>query len=368
MPHHTERLARILPLLTHTSAHLGVGATPTGKRLGLTNTRMMALAMLIHGHHQASMSDLAAALGLSAPLATRTADELVERGLLERGDDPTDRRRVIVRPTAAGRRAFDKVHREAAELIGDVLQRMTAKEQDALVLGLEALLRAMHAPGAPVPDLRPRTHLLKEERCTGQRPRAKAWCSMADARTTSSSAGWCEGATRDILELADVRPGDRVLDIGTGPGYLARSAAKLVGSDGEAVGIDASDEMIARATANAQRESSSARFVRTPAQELPFEDGYFDAAVSRLVIHHLPGDIKDRALTEVFRVLKPGGRIAIADMSTGPNTAHHLIAHIAGHMGGEVADLEDLARRNGFIGIETGRVGVLRYVKARKPE
>lgn len=150
MSHHAERLARAVPLVRHTLAHLGAQATPTGKSLGLTNTRMMALAAALRADGLA-MSDLAAALDLPAPLATRTVDELVERGLLERGGDPSDRRRVLVRPTPGGTRAFEDVHHEAEQVIGEVLERMTSEEGDALVLGLEALLRVMHGPGGILP-------------------------------------------------------------------------------------------------------------------------------------------------------------------------------------------------------------------------
>lgn len=153
MSHHTERLAHLMPLLQQTAAHLGVQYTVTGRHLGLTNTRMVALVTVAAADGR-SMSDIAQALDLAAPLATRTIDELTERGLIERSGDRSDRRRVLVSATAAGARAIDDVHAEAAELIAAVLERMTSKEQDALVLGLEALLRAMHEPqpdGVPGP-------------------------------------------------------------------------------------------------------------------------------------------------------------------------------------------------------------------------
>ncbi len=96
------------------------------------------------------MSDLAASLNLSPPLATRTADELVERGLVERVSSPGDRRRVIVRATPEARKVFEDVHVEAAQLIDGVLAEMSMEEQDALVLGLEGLLRAMHSSTTPL--------------------------------------------------------------------------------------------------------------------------------------------------------------------------------------------------------------------------
>ena len=95
-----------------------------------------------------------------------------------------------------------------------------------------------------------------------------------------------------ILARAGVGPGDRVLDVGTGPGYLALAASRLVGPEGAAVGIDASPEMIDRARMLAARAGARAEYQVASAESLPFEDGSFDVAVSRLVLHHLPGDLK----------------------------------------------------------------------------
>jgi DNA-binding MarR family transcriptional regulator len=151
MPHHTQDLSRLMPVLRHATAHLGVEQTPTGKALGLTNARMMALAAV--GAAQAcSMSDLARHLALPAPLATRVVDELVARDLVERYGDADDRRRVLLRLTEAGCTALVTVHREAEELMSAVLSRMTVAETESLLIGLEAFLRVLHVPapdGAP---------------------------------------------------------------------------------------------------------------------------------------------------------------------------------------------------------------------------
>ncbi len=141
----TERLGALIPLMQHSMAHLGAQSTPTGRKLGLTNTRVAALAAAARTD-RLTMSALAAALDLPAPLATRTADELVERGLMQRHADESDRRRVLIGLTSDGRKAFDDVHREAERLIAGVLEHMTDAETDALILGLEAMMRAMHGP------------------------------------------------------------------------------------------------------------------------------------------------------------------------------------------------------------------------------
>jgi MarR family transcriptional regulator for hemolysin len=145
MPHHTKDLSRLMPVLRHATTHLGVEQTPTGKALGLTNARTMALAAVV-ASEPFSMSDLAAHLSLPAPLATRVAEELFARDLVERCGDPSDRRRVLLRATERGRAALDAVHCEAEQLVSAVLERMTEAETEALLAGLQAFLRVLHAP------------------------------------------------------------------------------------------------------------------------------------------------------------------------------------------------------------------------------
>ena len=147
MPHHIKHLSRLLPVLRHATTHLGVEQTATGKALGLTNARMMALAAVIAAE-PCSMSDLAARLALPSPLATRVAEELVTRDLVERFGDPGDRRRVLLRATEQGRAALKAVHGEAEKLVSAVLERMTEAETEALLVGLRAFLRELHTPAA----------------------------------------------------------------------------------------------------------------------------------------------------------------------------------------------------------------------------
>ena len=93
------------------------------------------------------MSDLARHLALPSPLATRVAEELVSRDLVERFGDPGDRRRVLLRD-GAGARGTRAVHGEAEQLVSAVLERMTDAETEALLAGLRAFLRELHTPAA----------------------------------------------------------------------------------------------------------------------------------------------------------------------------------------------------------------------------
>jgi len=175
----------------------------------------------------------------------------------------------------------------------------------------------------------------------------------------------------EILARAGVAPGDRLLDVGTGPGYLALAASRLVAPDGAAVGIDASPEMIDRARTLAARRGSQAEYLVATAESMPFEDDSFDVMVSRLVFHHLPGDVMKQALSEMARVLRPGGRLLIADFaSPAAKAAHHVLAHLLGHRPATGATLEELIVDAGFTQPTSGRFmhGMLAGVAARSPE
>lgn len=119
-----------------------------------------------------------------------------------------------------------------------------------------------------------------------------------------------EGKRRS-LELLDVRPGQRLLDLGCGLGDDAATMARLVGREGEAVGIDASSAAIT--AARARHRGEAVRFEVADAAELPYGDRSFDRCRSDRVLQHLSDP--ERALAELVRVTKPGGRMVISESS-----------------------------------------------------
>jgi SAM-dependent methyltransferase len=115
------------------------------------------------------------------------------------------------------------------------------------------------------------------------------------------------------LDLAALAPGERVLDLGSGSGTDVFCAARQVGSSGSVVGVDFTDEQIAKATRLRDRDGfAHAEFVETSIDSLPFEDGSFDAVISNGVINLSP--VKHRVFAETARVLRSGGRLALADI------------------------------------------------------
>ncbi len=137
-----ERFWEILPLLQQVLVKVGIHRTRTGSELGLTNLQLGILGTVIH-NEGCTMREVAQEHSIVPSAATRLVDELVTRELIERMTNGHDRRVVRLKVAPRGREIIDRVHEEAFPLLAQILGRMSPDDQDALITGLDALIRAV---------------------------------------------------------------------------------------------------------------------------------------------------------------------------------------------------------------------------------
>jgi len=168
---------------------------------------------------------------------------------------------------------------------------------------------------------------------------------------TFSFRGQLRELRQRTATMARLQPGDAVLDVGCGTGTLALEVARRVGNTGRVAGIDPGAEQIARARAKAARRNAPIEFRVGVIEQLPFPDTTFDVVLSTLMIHHVPAPIKRQGLAEIARVLKPGGRLVMADFTRRQERAGRAARFHAG--GSSVQDLVALVSDAGFDQVET---------------
>src|SRR5450631_807932 len=156
--------------------------------------------------------------------------------------------------------------------------------------------------------------------------------------------------------LIELKPGETVLDLGSGGGIDVLLSARRVGPTGKAYGLDMTDEMLALAREN-QRQAGveNVEFLRGEIENIPLPDNSVDVIISNCVIN-LSAD-KDRVLREAFRVLKPGGRFAVSDVVVHgdvPAEVRHNVLLWVGCIAGALQDTEYISKLGdaGFEAIE----------------
>jgi arsenite methyltransferase len=149
-------------------------------------------------------------------------------------------------------------------------------------------------------------------------PTGRAWAEdlhyPAELANVPESAVESFAGVANPWELGRLAPGERVLDLGSGAGTDSLVAAQMVAPEGRVTGIDMTPQMLAKArAAAAEMGADNVAFVEAEAERLPFEDESFDVVVSNGVIDLIPD--KNAVFSELYRVLVPGGRFQIADVT-----------------------------------------------------
>lgn len=197
------------------------------------------------------------------------------------------------------------------------------------------------------------------------------WARLYDVGTTLLSFGRASALRRRTVELASIGPGERILDVGCGPGRLAILAGNIAGPAGEIRGIDPAPEMVELARRNAARAGVSVRFEVGVIETLPYPDNHFDVVLASLMLHHLPDKLKHPGLAEVYRVLRPSGRFVAVDFGATPGEGiGHVLCVMGLRKGWDHAErLRAMFREAGFDAVQMGATGLraLAFVRGRKP-
>jgi ubiquinone/menaquinone biosynthesis C-methylase UbiE len=177
------------------------------------------------------------------------------------------------------------------------------------------------------------------------------WASSYDFLTNILTLGQAKRLRTMTIDHALLKPGDFILDVGCGTGGVTIPARQRVGATGKAAGIDPAPEMIAVAQQKARRKGLEIDFRIGVIEALPYPDASFDVVTSSLMMHHLPEHLQIKGLAEINRVLKPGGRLLIADMASPKLSARQRrLTSLAMHRGLKtgVEDLQDVLKGAGF--------------------
>src|SRR5674476_1622135 len=171
------------------------------------------------------------------------------------------------------------------------------------------------------------------------------------------------------LVVADLLPGERVLDLGSGGGIDVLLSARRVGHTGKAYGLDMTDEMLALANSNKTKAGvENVEFLKGQIESIPLPDASVDVIISNCVIN-LSAD-KDRVLAEAFRVLKPGGRFAVSDVVTRGEIPAAIRQHVllwVGCLAGALDEAEYRAKLSaaGFEDVDVEPTRIYRAADAR---
>ena len=166
-----------------------------------------------------------------------------------------------------------------------------------------------------------------------QAPSPEVWARAAELYERGKESWLIWDFARRLADSAGVTAGDRVLDVGCGTGIVAKECARRVGSKGSISGLDISEAMLAVA----RRSAPGIDWYQGDAEELPFPDESFDRVVSQLALMFFAD--REKAICEMWRVLRPGGTLAVAVLGTIPPAYQRLVEVVERHLDSQAGDI-----------------------------
>jgi ubiquinone/menaquinone biosynthesis C-methylase UbiE len=207
--------------------------------------------------------------------------------------------------------------------------------------------------------------------------RTITWARYYDVVVAILTLGRAAALRRATVDLAGIAPGEMVLDVGCGTGAVAMEVRRRLDAGGQVYGIDPAPQMIAVARRKAKRARLAIDYRVAAVEALPFSDDSFDLVISSLMMHHLPADLQRAGMAEMYRTLKPGGRLLVVDFKAA--SAHgrdralpllvHRHRHVDPHEPHHAPTPSTLLQAAGFMEVETGAMDLsfVGFMRGRVP-
>jgi ubiquinone/menaquinone biosynthesis C-methylase UbiE len=176
------------------------------------------------------------------------------------------------------------------------------------------------------------------------------------------------------VNLAQIQPGDQVLEVGCGTGTLSLAAKQKIGPTGKVYGIDMIPQMIELSRRKAAQAGADITFQLGSIEDIPFPANQFDAVLCSFMIFHTSEAVRQRGIREIQRVLKPQGRLLVLDITPPARSVQRVIANtfFGGFMRHDLRELLPLLEASGFIEIEIAPadfriffLSIVSFVRAR---